>query len=52
VLSYPFHAPVLTDRAFLTKPKSMVKAFLVAGLIAGGFVLLFSSAGLTGAATV
>jgi len=37
----------------------MVKAFLVAGLIAGGFILLFStvglcarSAGLTGAATV
>ncbi len=59
VLSYPFHDPVLTDRAFLTEPKSMVKAFLVAGLIAGGFILLFStvglyarSIGLSGAATV
>ena len=59
VLSYPFHDPVLTDRAFLTEPKAMVKAFLVAGFIAGGFILLFSTvglyargAGLSGAATV
>lgn len=59
VLSYPFHDPVMTDRAFLTEPKSMVKAFLVAGLIAVVFILLFStvglyarSAGLSGAATV
>jgi hypothetical protein len=59
VLSYPFHDPVLTDRAFLTRPGVMVKAFLLAGLISGGFILLFSgvglfarSAGLTGLATV
>ncbi len=59
VLSYPFHDPVLTDRAFLTDPKTMVKAFLTAGLIAGGFILLFGavglyarSEGLSGAATV
>jgi SSS family solute:Na+ symporter len=46
VLSYPFHDPVMTDRGFLTKPKVMVKGFLLAGLISGGFILLFSSVGL------
>lgn len=59
VLSYPFHDPVLTDRAFLTRPGVMVKAFLLAGLISGVFILLFSAVGmyarlegLSGAATV
>lgn len=46
VLSYPFHDPVLTDRGFLTRPATMVKAFLLAGVISGGFILLFSSVGL------
>ena len=46
VLSYPFHDPVMTDRGFLTRPATMVKAFLLAGLISGGFILLFSSVGL------
>ncbi len=59
VLSYPFHDPVLTDRAFLTDPKTMLKGFLLAGLLSGGFILLFStvglyarSAGLSGTPTV
>lgn len=59
VLSYPFHDPVLTDRAFLTEPKTMVKAFIAAGLLSACFILLFSSVGLyaraeglSGAATV
>ncbi|MBL28567.1 MAG: Na+/proline symporter [Rhodospirillaceae bacterium] len=46
VLSYGFHDPVLTDRAFITSPKRMVKAFLLAGLVSGGFILLFSIIGL------
>ena len=46
VLSYPFHDPVMTDRAFITKPATMVKAFLGAGLISGSFILLFSAVGL------
>jgi Na+/proline symporter len=46
VLSYPFHDPVMTDRAFLTKPAAMVKGFLLAGLISGAFILLFSSVGI------
>jgi len=50
VLSYPFHDPVLTDRAFITRPKVMIKAFMLAGLLAGGFILLFSTIGLYGRA--
>ena len=46
VLSYPFHDPVLTDRAFITSPRVMVRAFVLAGLLSGGFILLFSSVGL------
>ena len=50
VLSYPFHDPVLTDRAFLTRPKVMIKGFVLAGLLAGGFIALFSTVGLYGRA--
>ncbi len=46
VLSYPFHDPVLTDRAFITAPKVMVRGFILAGLVSGGFILLFSVVGL------
>jgi len=46
VLSYGFHDPVMTDRAFLTRPGVMLRAFLLAGLVSGGFILLFSSVGL------
>lgn len=45
-LSYPFHDPVLTDRGFITDPKVMLKGFLLAGLIAGGFIFLFGFVGL------
>lgn len=45
-LSYGFHDPVMTDRAFITNPKRMVKGFVLAGLVAGGFILLFSLVGL------
>ena len=46
VLSYPFHDPVLTDRAFITEERAMLKAFFIAG--AAGFVaiLLFSLVGI------
>lgn len=46
VFSYPFHDPVLTDRAFITGPKTMVKGFIWAGLISGSFIFLFSFVGL------
>lgn len=45
-LSYGFHDPVMTDRAFITNPKRMVKGFAMAGLVSGGFILLFSLVGL------
>lgn len=50
VLSYPFHDPVMTDRGFLTDPKAMLKGFALAGLVAGVFILLFSTIGLYGRA--
>lgn len=47
-LSYPFHDPVLTDRAFITDAKSMLKGYLVSGLIAGGFIVVFGFVGIHG----
>jgi len=40
VVSYPFHDPVLTDRGFITKEKTMLRAFIVAGAL--GFVCIFA----------
>jgi solute:Na+ symporter, SSS family len=40
VLSYPFHDPVLTDRGFITREKTMLRAFIVAGAL--GFVCIFA----------
>ena len=50
VFSYPFHDPVMTDRGFITDPKVMIKGFTLAGLVAGAFILLFSTVGLLGRA--
>ncbi len=47
-LSYGFHDPVLTDRAFITDAKSMLKGYLLAGLIAGGFIVVFGFVGVHG----
>ncbi len=44
-LSYPFHDPVLTDRAFISKPKTMRRAFFAAGIAGMGFIVLFSLVG-------
>lgn len=50
VLSYPFHDPVMTDRGFITDPRVMIRGFTLAGIVAGGFILLFSTVGLLGRA--
>lgn len=57
--SYPFHDPVLTDRAFLSSPKTTLKSFLWATLLGGPCIVLFSiigiyakSAGMEGQAAV
>lgn len=46
ILSYPFHDPVLTDRGFLSPPRDMLKSFILAGILSGGFIFLFSLIGL------
>ena len=46
IFSYPFHDPVLTDRGFITSPERMVRGFILAGIISGGFILMFSAVGL------
>lgn len=45
VLSYPFHDPVLTDRAFITTPRAMLKSYAWATLIGFTCILLFSLVG-------
>ena len=40
VLSYPFHDPVLTDRGFITREKTMLRAFIIAGGL--GFAAIFA----------
>jgi len=46
VLSYPFHDPVLTDRGFVSSEKTMLRAFIVAGVLGFFAILLFSLVGI------
>lgn len=46
VFSYPFHDPVMTDRAFITEPRKMLRSFTVAGILGIIFILLFSFVGI------
>ena len=46
VLSYPFHDPVLTDRGFITREKTMLRAFIVAGILGFLAILAFSLVGI------
>lgn len=43
--SYPFHDPVLTDRAFISSPKVTRKSFLWASLLGAICIMLFSVIG-------
>lgn len=43
--SYPFHDPVLTDRAFISSPKVTQKSFLLASLLGALCIILFSLIG-------
>jgi Na+/proline symporter len=43
--SYPFHDPVLTDRAFISSPKVTQKSFLWASLLGALCIILFSIIG-------
>lgn len=50
IFSYPFHDPVLSDRGFLNAPRDMLKSFVLAAAMSGGFIFLFSLIGLYGRA--
>ncbi|MDO5969749.1 sodium:solute symporter [Flavivirga aquimarina] len=43
--SYPFHDPVLTDRAFISSPKVTRKSFLLASILGALCIILFSIIG-------
>ncbi|MBQ0787000.1 MAG: sodium:solute symporter [Oceanihabitans sp.] len=43
--SYPFHDPVLTDRAFISTPKTTRKSFLWASVLGAICIILFSIIG-------
>lgn len=45
VFSYPFHDPVLTDRGFLNEERSMLRSFIVAGVLGFVCILAFSLVG-------
>jgi Na+/proline symporter len=45
IVSYPFHDPVLTDRGFITREKTMLRAFAVAGVLGFLAILAFSLVG-------
>ena len=41
---------MLTDRAFLAEPRTMLWAFILGGAVAGAFIILFGLLGVFGAA--
>ncbi len=46
--SYPFHDPVLTDRGFITNTKTMLVGYVIAGVLAAGFIVVFGFIGVHG----
>ncbi|OBX22444.1 MULTISPECIES: SLC5/6 family protein [Bizionia] len=44
--SYPFHDPVLTDRAFISSPKTTRKSFYIASILGAFCIILFSIVGI------
>ena len=48
IFSYPFHDPVMTDRAFIADPKKTLKCFIWATVIGFISILLFSFMGIYG----
>jgi len=47
-VSYPWFDPVLTDRAFLGRPKTMLKSFFVGGFLAMCFIFFYAVIGVYG----
>jgi hypothetical protein len=48
VFSYPFHDPVMTDRAFIAPPRLTLRSFIAATIIGGLSIVLFSFIGIYG----
>lgn len=46
--SYPFHDPVMTDRGFVSNPKTTLRSFITAGIVGGALIFLFSCLGIYG----
>ena len=46
IFSYPFHDPVLTDRGFITSPKTTLTSYILATVIGFTCILLFSFVGI------
>jgi len=46
IFSYPFHDPVMTDRGFITDPKTTLKSFIWAGILGGLCIILFGWVGI------
>lgn len=49
ICSYPFFDPVLTDRAFLSSPRTMFASLSVGGFIAALFIFFYGALGVYGA---
>ncbi|WP_254448657.1 sodium:solute symporter family transporter [Spirosoma rhododendri] len=45
-LSYPFHDPVLTDRGFISDPRTTLRSYLWAGAIGSLCIIFFSFVGI------
>ncbi|MBD0779986.1 sodium:solute symporter [Maribacter sp. ANRC-HE7] len=48
IFSYPFHDPVMTDRAFISDPRTTLKSFVFASIIGFVAIVLFSLIGVYG----
>ncbi len=48
IFSYPFHDPIMTDRGFLSDPKTTLKSYVSATVISSFIILLFSFVGIYG----
>lgn len=46
IFSYPFHDPVMTDRAFISDEKTTLKSFFLASVVGFFCILLFSFVGI------
>lgn len=46
IFSYPFHDPILTDRAFISSPKTTLRSYLAATVVGFICILLFSFIGI------